>query len=266
VKRCQTCGRELQDSAATCDACDAWAAALVEPPIAPDPVSIDTTLPAPAVPAAGARRPILLIAASLAAAAVLAIGFMLVRPVPPATVSAAPASVSPSPVRPSASPAPAPVPAPTPTQSWSTANKARWLGDERGAAWELPAENVVQTWFGPSRPVLVVRCMSRTADTIVYTGSPMMIEPHMEGKTVTVTVDDEAASTERWRDADDRVALFAPDGAAFAQRLLHATTLQFRYTPHNFSPVVARFHVAGLASLIGRSARTCGWKEQLLSR
>jgi hypothetical protein len=52
----------------------------------------------------------------------------------------------------------------------------------------------------------------------------MMIEPHMDGKTVTVTVDNEEASTERWRDADDRVALFAPDGAAFAQRLLHANT------------------------------------------
>jgi len=110
--------------------------------------------------------------------------------------------------------------------------------------------------------VLVVRCMSRTTDTIVYTGSPMMIEPHVDGKTVTVTVDNEEASTERWSDADDRVALFAPDGAAFAQRLLHATTLQFSYTPHNFSPVVARFHVAGLASLIERSAKACGWKEK----
>jgi len=149
-----------------------------------------------------------------------------------------------------------------PTWDAQLRDELRWLGDERGAAWELPAENVVQTWFGPSRPVLVVRCMSRTTDTIVYTGSPMMIEPHVDGKTVTVTVDNEEASTERWSDADDRVALFAPDGAAFAQRLLHATTLQFSYTPHNFSPVVARFHVAGLASLIERSAKACGWKEK----
>ena len=258
MKRCETCGRELQDAATTCDACDAWAAALVESPNRPDPVSTDSELPARSAPAAGARRHILLVSASLAAAALLIIAFMLARRVPSAIVSAAPASASPSPVRKS----PTAAPAPAPTQSWSTGNKARWLGDERGAAWELPAENVVQTWFGPSRPVLVVRCMSRTTDTIVYTGSPMMIEPHMDGKTVTVTVDNEEASTERWRDADDRVALFAPDGTAFAQRLLHATTLQFSYTPHNFSPVVARFHVAGLASLIERSAKACGWKEK----
>jgi hypothetical protein len=232
---------------------------VVESPHRPDPVSTDSKLPAHSAPAAGARRQILLVAAGLAAAALLTIAFMLVRRVPSGTVSAAPASVSPPPVGPS----PTPASAPAATQSWSTGNKARWLGDERGAAWELPAENVVQTWFGPSRPVLVVRCMSRTMDTIVYTGSPMMIEPHLDGKTVTVTVDNEAASTERWRDADDRVALFAPDGAAFAQRLLHATTLQFSYTPHNFSPVVARFHVTGLASLIEHSAKACGWKDKL---
>ena len=263
MKRCETCGRELQDAATTCDACDAWAAALVESPNRPDPVSTDSDLPARSAPAAGARRHILLVSASLAAAALLTIAFMLLRRVPSVTVSAAPASVSPPPVRPSTTSASATsVSAPAATQSWSIGNKARWLGDEQGAAWELPAENVVQTWFGPSRPVLVVRCMSRTTDTIVYTGSPMMIEPHVDGKTVTVTVDNEEASTERWSDADDRVALFAPDGAAFAQRLLHATTLQFSYTPHNFSPVVARFHVAGLASLIERSAKACGWKEK----
>jgi hypothetical protein len=258
LKRCETCGRELQDSATTCDACDAWAAALVESPSRPEPVSTDSEPPARSAPAAGARRQILLVAASIAAAALLIMAFMLARRVPSGIVSAAPASASPSPVRKS----PTAASAPAATQSWSTGNKARWLGDERGAAWELPAENVVQTWFGPSRPVLVVRCMSRTTDTIVYTGSPMMIEPHMDGKTVTVTLDDEEASTERWNDADDRVALFAPDGAAFAQRLLHATTLQFSYTPHNFSPVVARFHVAGLATLIERSAKACGWKEK----
>jgi len=258
LKRCETCGRELQDAATTCDACDAWAAALVESPNRPDPVSTDSEPPARPAPAAGARRHILIASAGVAAAALFIIAFMLARRVPSAIVSAAPASASPSPVRKS----PTAAPAPAPTQSWSTGNKARWLGDERGAAWELPAENVVQTWFGPSRPVLVVRCMSRTTDTIVYTGSPMMIEPHTDGKTVTVTVDNEEASTERWSDADDRVALFAPDGAAFAQRLLHATTLQFSYTPHNFSPVVARFHVAGLASLIERSAKACGWKEK----
>ena len=259
MKRCQTCGRELHDPATTCNACDAWAAAVVDSPNRPDPVSTDTTPVARSVPAAGARREILLVAAALAGAALLIVGFMLVRRVPEATVSAAPASVSPRTSPPSTASTSASAPAVTP--SWSTEHKARWLGGERGAAWELAADDVVQTWFGPSHPLLVVRCASRTIDAIVYTGSPMMIEPHVDGKTVRVTVDNEETSTERWMDADHRDALFAPDGAAFAQRLLHATTLQFSYTPHNFSPVVARFHVTGLAPLIERSGRECGWKK-----
>jgi hypothetical protein len=259
LKRCQTCGRELQDPATTCDACDAWAAAVVDSPNRPDPVSTDPKPVARSVPAAGARREILVVAATLAGAALLTMAFMLVRRVPSDTVSAAPASESPRPSRSSTPSASAP---PAVTPSWSTEHKARWLGGERGAAWELDADEVVQTWFGPSHPLLVVRCTSRTMDAIVYTGSPMMIEPHVDGKTVRVTVDNEETSTERWMDADHRDALFAPDGAAFAQRLLHATTLQFSYTPHNFSPVVARFHVAGLAPLIQHSARECGWKEK----
>ena len=232
---------------------------MEESPNRPDPVSTDTKPAARPAPAAGARREIVLVAAALAGAALLTIAFMLVRRGPSETVAAAPASVSPRPV-PSSSATSASAAAVTP--SWSTENKARWLGGERGAAWELTADDVVQTWFGPSRPLLVVRCASRTTDVIVHTGSPMMIEPHVDGKTVRVTVDNEETSTERWMDADRRDALFAPDGAAFAQRLLHATTLQFSYTPHNFSPVVARFHVAGLAPLIERSARDCGWKQK----
>jgi hypothetical protein len=256
LKQCQTCGRELQDPATTCAACDEWAAAVVESPKRPDPVSTESRPAAHAAPSAAARRKALVVAASLSAAALLTIAFMLVRRVPSSTVSAAPASVSPPPVRSSPTAASLPVA----TQSWSAENKAHWLGDQRGAAWELPADDVVQTWFGPTRPLLVVRCMSRTMDAIVFTGSPMMIEPHADGKAVTVTVDNEETSAERWMDAERRDALFAPEGAAFAQRLLHATTLQFGYTPHNFSPVVARFHVTGLAPLIEHSARECGWK------
>jgi hypothetical protein len=89
----------------------------------------------------------------------------------------------------------------------------------------------------------------------------MKIEPHTEGKTVTISVDDEPVRTERWPDSDDHDALFAPDGAAFAQRLLHAQTLRFGYSPHNASDVVAQFHVSGLAGLIEPVAKDCGWNK-----
>jgi hypothetical protein len=232
---------------------------VAQAPAQPDSAPIDSKPAARSAAAAGARREIVIVVAAVAAAALLTVAFMLLRRVPSDTVSAAPARVSPAAAR----PATTSTPAPAVTQSWSSENKARWLGDERGAAWELPADDVVQTWFGPSRPLLVVRCTSRTTDVIVYTGSPMMIEPHVDGKTVSVTVDNEETRTDRWVDADHRDALFAPDGAAFARRLLHASTLKFGYTPHNFSPVAARFHVSGLAPLIEHAAKECGWKEKL---
>jgi Type VI secretion system VasI, EvfG, VC_A0118 len=149
----------------------------------------------------------------------------------------------------------------TSNETWSTEHRAFWLGNRRGAAFELLAENKVHTWFGPTQPVLVVRCVSHTTEALVYTRSATRIEPHAEGKTVTVSVDDEPAQTEHWADSDDKVALFAPDGAAFAQRLLNAKTLRFGYSPHNADDVVAQFNVAGLSRLIAPVARECGWKK-----
>jgi hypothetical protein len=157
-------------------------------------------------------------------------------------------------------------PAPSPSvivQKWTTENRAYWLGNQRhGAAFELPADNLVQTSFGPVRPSLVVRCVARTTETFVYTGSPMKIEPNVDGKTVTVSLDNEPVRTEQWPDADDHHdALFAPDGAAFAQRLLQAQTLRFGYTPHNSNEAVAQFHVSGLGELIDPVAKECGWTK-----
>jgi hypothetical protein len=147
-------------------------------------------------------------------------------------------------------------------QRWSTANRAHWLGERRrGAAFELPADNIVQTWFGPVRPTLVVRCMEKTTQAFVFVGSPTRIEPRAEGKTVTVSIDGEPVKTEHWPDADDHDALFAPDGADFTKRLLQAESLRFGYSPHNAQDVVAQFNVRGLWELIEPAAKECGWTK-----
>jgi hypothetical protein len=193
-----------------------------------------------------------LIAAAALGAAILTFGVLAWRGGSAPTLSAA-VTAHPS--------AAAVLPATSAIQKWNADNRAFWLGNQRGAAFELLAENKVQTWFGPTQPTLVVRCTSRTTEVFVYTRSATRIEPRVEGKTVTVSVDGEPARTERWSDSDDRVALFAPDGAAFAQRLLKAQTLRFGYSPHNSSDVVAQFHVTGLAELVEPVARECGWKK-----
>jgi hypothetical protein len=55
-------------------------------------------------------------------------------------------------------------------------------------------------------------------------------------------------------DADDRTAVFAPDPAAFVQRLRNGRSLAFGYSPHNSTDVVAQFNVAGIDPLIGAAA------------
>jgi hypothetical protein len=269
VNRCTECAREIQEPATTCEACSAWAAALVEADnAAPTQVTDPPTAAEGVTPPASSgvsrgvgRRQMLLIAAVVGGVAIVAFGLLFARSGPSSSVSAAAAGAAGA-----AAAAPRPS-SPNPSrieagQKWSTDNRAHWLGERRrGAAFELPAENIVQTWFGPVRPSLVVRCMERTTQAFVYVGSPTRIEPSAEGKTVTVSVDDEAVRKERWPDADDHDALFAPDGTAFAQRLLHAQTLRFGYSPHNASDVVAEFRVSGLAELIGPAAKECGWTK-----
>ena len=168
------------------------------------------------------------------------------RSAPPAAPPVAPATATPSST-------------PAPVSTWNTEKQELWLGGRRrGAAFELPADNVVKTWFGPARPSLVVRCISRNVEAFVFTGSPMKIETRAAGKTVNLAMDDEPMRTERWPDSDDHDALFAPDSAAFTRRLVTARTLRFSYSPHNASDVVAQFSVSGLDALLKAAAKDCG--------
>ena len=77
----------------------------------------------------------------------------------------------------------------------------------------------------------------------------------------TVALDDDAASHERWPDSVEHDALFAPDGASLARRLMTAGTLRFSFTPHNAAPVTAVFNVHGLAEQLKPVAKHCGGLE-----
>jgi hypothetical protein len=153
-------------------------------------------------------------------------------------------------------------PAPEFTQTWSSARRAYWTANQRhAAAFEVPAEKTVAIWMNYVRPILVVRCMNKRVETFVYTGSALKIEPNTEDHTVHFSFNDEAGRSEQWADSAEHDALFAPDGAAFAQQLLAAKSFRFGYTPHNAEPVEAQFHVDGLEEVIAPAAKDCGWKK-----
>jgi hypothetical protein len=112
------------------------------------------------------------------------------------------------------------------------------------------------------RPLLVVRCLPRTTDVFVFTQSAALIEAQTEDHTVVFSFDDEPETRELWPDAAEHDALFAPDGAAFAKRLLTASTLRFGFTPHNAAPVTAHFQVGGLRNQVEPVSKTCRWSRQ----
>jgi len=144
-----------------------------------------------------------------------------------------------------------------------TANRARWVGNAPGRfAFELPSHNRVAIWMREVRPLLIVRCLPETTDVFVFTQSAAMIEAQTEDHTVVFSFDDEPETRELWPDAAEHDALFAPDGAAIAKRLLNATTLRFGFTPHNAAPVTAHFQVSGLRNLVEPASQKCRWSRQ----
>jgi len=182
--------------------------------------------------------------------------------VPVSTHAAAPGRAAAKPAVPNSPPGAAPVAgAPVVPSKWKTANGDWLLNAKRGVAFELPSQNRVGIWQGIARPSLVVRCDAGRMQTFIYTASAIQMESVDENHTVRISFDGQPEVTERWADSADHDALFAPDGAAFAHRVMTATTLKFSYTPHNAPRAVAEFQTSGLNDLVGPAAKQCGWKK-----
>lgn len=187
----------------------------------------------------------------------LTLGLLMSRSAPSSQVAAAGGTAT-SP----AAVAPATVPPPVDEVKWSAGNVVHWTGKARNsAAFELHAENTVGVWMRNVRPLLVVRCMSNSTEAFVITDSALKIEPQTEDHTVSIQFDNDPEIKERWQDAADHNAVFAPDAVLFTERLTRARALRVGYTPHNAEPVVAVFHVNGLGPLIQPSAKHCGWTK-----
>lgn len=163
-------------------------------------------------------------------------------------------------------PNPTPTPAPVATQpagtaadagpGWSDENSDTWVAGSRGAvAFEVSATKPVALWMRTATPVLVVRCEGKVLDVFVFTDSAARIESNTLDHTVRFQFDEGDETSALWPDADTHDALFAPNGAGFAQRIAAARTLRFGFTPHNAEPVSMQFPVAGLAPILARAAK-----------
>jgi hypothetical protein len=191
----------------------------------------------------------------------LAIGRDWIDAPPPA-----PASASPS--RAAAHNVPAPVPAAPepilesePSPAWVGARRATWGRDgSKTISFELAASKDLGVWMKSVRPVLVVRCLSRTTEVFVATDSAASIEQQFGSHTVHIQFDDAQPVAESWSDSVSSQELYAPDGVTLARRLARARTVRFGFTPYNSAPVVAEFDVTGSEQIVGLVAGTCGWR------
>ena len=232
---------------------------LTAPAASSQPASSQPGVSQPAARSTLSRRELVIIAAALAVGGVVTFAFLGLRGGGSTTLAAAnrtpPAKAVPAPAPPRAG-------APAATQKWSTARRAYWTASQRHSdAFELPAENTVAIWMNYVRPILVVRCMGKKTEAFVYTGSALKIEPNTEDHSVSFRFDDETRRSEHWPDSAEHDALFAPDGGAFAHRIMTSRSLRFGYTPHNAEPVEAQFDTDGLAELIAPAAKDCGWQK-----
>jgi hypothetical protein len=141
---------------------------------------------------------------------------------------------------------------------WTSASGKRWVGDAiNSVAFELPADDRVSVWTRSVQPILVVRCTAGDVEVFVYTDTAAKIEPQTDDHSVRYALDDEAETSELWKDADGHDGLFAGDGGALAERLSRARTMRFGFTPHNASPATVTFKVAGLSEVMAPAARQC---------
>src|SRR2546421_6085901 len=140
---------------------------------------------------------------------------------------------------------------------WIGSKQPRWARDgSKTISFELEAERDIAVWMKSVRPYLGVRCFHHNTEVMVLPDSAASIEPN-DRHTVRVGFDGGADVQQLWFGSDDHQALFAPDGAAFANQIATARTLRFGFTPYNAKPVVIEFDVRGFDDLIGLVAKTC---------
>ena len=202
-------------------------------------------------------RELLLGGAVVLGAATVTFALLMSRSTPASEAVPAPAAAAPAAAATNAPAAVGPATAP----EWTDANAALWLGARRaGVAFEVAAEKPIAAWMKTVHPVFVVRCSAGTVQAFVVTDTAAKLEAQTDDHTVRFAFDGEAETDQRWQDSTEHDALFAPDGAAFATRVMSARTLRFTFTPHNAAAATTHFNVTGLAPLLQPAVKACGWK------
>jgi hypothetical protein len=132
-------------------------------------------------------------------------------------------------------------------------------GRNRVVSFELVAENEIGLTDRRVRPTLVLRCAPRSLDAFIVTGGAAAIENDAHLHTVRIAFDAAAEAQERWLDSEERDALFAPDGTAFARQLVGRQAMSFTFSPFGAPEATTEFDLHGLDAMLVHMPKSCKW-------
>ncbi len=146
----------------------------------------------------------------------------------------------------------------TAAPKWKRTRQSGWATDgSRTMGFELEAEGKVAVYMERVRPILAVRCISRSIEVFVVLHSAASIENDGDTHTVRISLDGEPEVDQQWLDSVDKQALFAPDGKALAARMAASRRLRFSFKPFNAAPATVEFDVHGFDEPLATMSRTC---------
>jgi hypothetical protein len=151
------------------------------------------------------------------------------------------------------------LPVSTSAPQWMVSGRVRSSFGPQAVAFELMANQDVDVWHKRVRPVLSVRCVAKTIEVFVVTGSAASVENQTSQHSVLVSFDAGEEIPQLWEHSIDHDALFAPDGNALAHQIAGAHLMSFTFTPFNTPPALVNFSVAGLDQRLAASGKVCGW-------
>ena len=141
---------------------------------------------------------------------------------------------------------------------WKRTRQSRWATDgSQTMGFELQAERDVAVYMDRVRPVLAVRCISKSTEVFIVLQSSASVENAGDTHTVKISLDGEPDVEEHWIDSTDKQALFAPNGEALAARMAASRRLRFSFKPFNAAPAAVDFDVHGLDQPLAAMSKTC---------
>ncbi len=151
-----------------------------------------------------------------------------------------------------------PSPAPSASGKWVVTQDKSSFDDSTTVVLALDADADISGPLGDVRPTLVVRCKEHQKEIYVVTEmQPDVESDNLDGATVRLRFDSDAAQSVNTSKSTDGEALFLPNAQQYINALLKHEHMVFGFTPFNESPKEMTFDLRGLSEVIQPLNEAC---------